>query len=41
MHFMHMQIFCDVLDAKASADDELIERHLKTLAKWTVLTVNY
>lgn len=38
---MHMQIFGDLLGAKASTDDKLIEQHLETLAKWTVLTINY
>ena len=31
-----MQMLHDMLGAKASTDDELIEQHLKTLAKQTV-----
>ena len=33
---MHMQRLGEILDAKGLSADELIECHLKTLAKWTV-----
>lgn len=37
---MHVQRLGEILDAKALSADELIERHLKTLAKWTVCDHN-
>ena len=33
---MYMQKLGEILDVKALSADELIEYHLKTLAKWTV-----
>lgn len=42
MFFMHTQRISEVLNVKALTDDELIECHLKTLAKWTVHNyINY
>ena len=38
--FMHMQQLSEILDIKTLTNDNLIEYHLRTLAKWTVCDCN-